>query len=209
MNKTPVRVLSLAAGLIAGLAGTPSAIAEDWPQFRGVYRDGKSAEKGLMAQWPEGGPKLLWSVDGVGKGFSHVSVADGLVYVTGLAGTQGILRAYTLDGRLAWQAGYGPEYDKAHPGARTIPTIHEGLVYVMSGLGRLSCFTAADGKPVWSVDVFALADAKGIQWGFAESVLIDKDKVFVTPIDREDIHLLVQELDGRNAAVITDREAGT
>ena len=137
-----------------------SAPAADWPQFRGPNRDGKSAEKGLLTSWPEGGPKLLWSAEGIGQGFSHVAVAGGLVYVTGLVGKEGILRAYTLDGNRKWEAKYGPEYDQAHPGARTIPTVRDGRVYVMSGTGRLSCFNADDGKPLWSVDVFDRAGAK-------------------------------------------------
>ena len=152
-------IAALSTSAFAQVAATGSAT--DWPQFRGPNRDGKSIETGLLAQWPEGGPKLLWSATGIGIGFSHVSVA-GLVYVTGLVGTDGVLRAYTLDGKLQWEAKYGPEYTKDHPGARTIPTVSDGLVYVMSGLGTLSCFEAANGKPVWTANVFQLADAKEI-----------------------------------------------
>lgn len=176
---------------------TTSAPAEDWPQFRGPHHDGKSDEKGLLSQWPEGGPKLLWNVAGIGQGFSHVSVARGLVYVTGLAGKDGVLRAYTLDGQLKWEVKYGPEYDKAHPGARTIPTVCDGLVYVMSALGRLSCFGAADGKPVWSMNVFERAEAKDIQWGYSESVLIDGEKVFVTPLGKKAAMLALDRKTGK------------
>jgi hypothetical protein len=107
----------MSLGILCLCLWSAGAQADDWPQFRGPNRDGKSTEKGLLAQWPEGGPKLLWSVPGIGKGFTHVSVSGGLVYVTGLAGKEGILRAYTLDGKLKWEAKYGPEWDKAHPGA--------------------------------------------------------------------------------------------
>jgi outer membrane protein assembly factor BamB len=179
-----VIVLAMSCLASAGPAAT-SAPAGDWPQFRGPTRDGKSAETGLLAEWPAGGPKLLWSVDGIGKGFSHVSVAGGLVYSTGLVGKEGILRAYGLDGKLKWEAKYGPEYSQTHPGARTIPTVNDGRVYVMSALGRLSCFDAAKGEPLWSVEVFKLAGAKEIQWGYAESVLIDGDNVIVTPVGKK------------------------
>ena len=191
-----VLVAASAAAVAAGPAVT-SAPAGDWPQFRGPRRDGMSGEKGLMAQWPDGGPKLLWSVEGIGKGFSHVSVANGLVYVTGLVGKEGVLRAYTLEGKPKWEANYGPEYGKDHPGARTIPTVCDGLVYVMSAVGRLSCFGAADGKPVWSANVFELAEAKEIQWGYAESVLIDGEKVVVTPLGKKAAMLAFDRKTGR------------
>ena len=178
-----INVLSPAAA--AGGPATTSAPADDWPQFRGPHRDGQSEEKGLMAKWPEGGPKLLWSAEGIGKGFSHVSVAGGLVYVTGLVGKDGMLRAYTLDGKMKWETSYGPEYGQSHAGSRTIPTVFDGLVYVMSAVGRLSCFDATDGKPAWSANVFEHAGAKEVQWGYSESVLIDGESVFATPVGKK------------------------
>jgi len=179
---------AVAAQITADVSAVPMTSpgsAQDWPQFRGPHRDGKSAQKDLLAPWPLGGAKLLWSVDGIGKGFSHVSVAGALVYVTGLVDKEGILRAYTLDGKLKWEAKYGPEYDKDRPGARTIPTIHDGRVYVMSAIGALSCFDAAEGKPAWSVDIFEKYQAQPVHWGYSESVLVDGDNVIVTPCGKK------------------------
>jgi len=178
-----------ALALLAALATTPAAEAAstvgEWPQFRGPNRDGKSDEKGLLAQWPEGGPKLLWSVQDVGKGFTHVSVAGGLVYVTGLEGEEGFLRAYTVEGEPKWKASYGREWSAAHPGARSIPTVHDGLLYVASGVGNLACFDAASGKPVWFVKLFELYEAPQVQWGYAESLLIDGEHVIATPCGKK------------------------
>ena len=170
---------------LSALLAQPGLKAADWPQFRGPNRDGKSTEQGLLAKWPEGGPKLLWSVHGVGKGFTHVAVAGGLVYVTGLEGNEGILRAYSLDGEAKWKASYGPEWSTSHPGARSIPTVHDGLVYVASGVGDLACFDAASGKPVWSVKLFEQYDAPQVQWGYAESLLVDGDKLLCTPCGKK------------------------
>jgi len=50
------------------LAAASAANAADWPQFRGPSRDGTSPETGLLKQWPQEGPKELWSVDGLGVG---------------------------------------------------------------------------------------------------------------------------------------------
>jgi hypothetical protein len=48
--------------------------AEDWPQWRGVNRDGKSGETGLLAAWPRGGPPAVWKAQGLGEGYSSVAV---------------------------------------------------------------------------------------------------------------------------------------
>ena len=40
----------------------------EWKQFRGPERTGKSAETGLLQKWPDGGPGLLWSFEGLGQG---------------------------------------------------------------------------------------------------------------------------------------------
>jgi len=159
----------------------PAAQAEDWPQFRGPNRDGKSTETGLLSAWQAEGPELLWSASGVGAGFTHVSVANGLVYVTGLVGEEGVLRAYTTDGEPRWKAGYGPEWTGRSPGARSIPTVHAGLVYVASALGNIACFDAVSGEPVWSVRLFDDYEAPQVMWGYAESFLVDGENLIATP----------------------------
>ncbi len=192
----PVLLLVL---LTAALAlGAPSPVAaDDWPQFRGPNRDGKSAERGLLAQWPEGGPRRLWSVQGVGKGYSHVSVAGGLVYVTGLVGSEGVLRAYTVDGAPKWEARYGSEWAESHPGARSILTVSGGFVYVASGVGNVACFDAAGGNPVWSAKVFDQYEAPQVKWGFAESLLVDGENVLVTPCGKKATMVALDRKTGR------------
>ena len=58
----------LATALFASVAAMPLA-ASDWPQWRGPNRDDVSAEKGLLQQWPTGGPTLAWKTSGLGAGF--------------------------------------------------------------------------------------------------------------------------------------------
>ena len=99
---------------------------------------------------------------GLATSTRHVAVAGGLVFVSGLEGQEGILRAYTLDGKPKWQASYGPEWHISHPGARSVPTVYEGLVYVASGVGNLVCLDTASGQPVWSVKFNAHVHAPGV-----------------------------------------------
>ena len=61
----------------------PADEAAEWPGWLGPNRDGKSPDKGLLKQWPAGGPKLVWKATDIGKGYSSVAVAKGTVYITG------------------------------------------------------------------------------------------------------------------------------
>ena len=156
-------------------------IAGDWPQWRGPNRDGKSTETGLLKKWPEGGPKLLWTAsEDLGKGFSTVSVANGAIYTTGMDGRDGWLFAFDLDGKLRWKRKYGPEFRKFPPSTRTTPTVEDGRLYIMSGMGLAACYEAKSGKQVWAVDTVEKFGGQNIRWGIAESPLIVDEKVIIT-----------------------------
>ncbi|MHC4174483.1 MAG: outer membrane protein assembly factor BamB family protein [Planctomycetota bacterium] len=167
--------------IIIGILLNIQVFAADWPQWRGPDRDGKSSEAGLLKKWPEGGPKLLWSIEGLGTGFSTVSVADGLLYTTGMVDKEGILFAYDLQGNLKWKKLYGAEWRGSSPGVRTTPTVDRDRVYVMSGNGRVVCFDAKTGEEKWAVDTLKRFDGKNIRWGISESVLIDGNNLMCTP----------------------------
>ncbi|MBP7053670.1 MAG: PQQ-like beta-propeller repeat protein [Phycisphaerae bacterium] len=169
--------------LLTVLAGVCTARAADWPQFRGPGRDGTSSETGLLKQWPQEGPKELWSFDELGDGFASVSVADGVVYTTGMIGGQGHLFAFDLQGGLKYKVAYGPEWTKSgnYPGTRTTPTLDSDRLYLMTGQGRIACHKAATGEHLWHIDTLGKFNGKNIEWGISESPLIDGDKVICTP----------------------------
>ena len=167
--------------IIIGILLNIQVLAADWPQWRGPNRDGKSSETGLLKKWPEGGPKLLWSIEGLGTGFSTVSIADGLLYTTGMVNREGILFAYDLQGNLKWKKSYGAEWRGSSPGVRTTPTVDRDRVYVMSGNGRVVSFDAKTGEEKWAVDTLKRFDSKNIRWGISESVLIDGNNLMCTP----------------------------
>jgi len=55
----------------------------DWPQWRGPNRDNISLEKGLLKEWPDSGPPLLWRAEGIGRGIASVAVAEGAIFTIG------------------------------------------------------------------------------------------------------------------------------
>jgi hypothetical protein len=54
-----------------------AADESEWPGWLGPNRDGKSLDTGLLKQWPDDGPELLWQADDIGVGFSSVAVVGG------------------------------------------------------------------------------------------------------------------------------------
>jgi len=157
----------------------------DCPRFRGPEGDGVFSETGLLKKWPDGGPKLAWSVKGLGKGFCSATVAGGTVYVTGMDDqNQGYLYAFDLDGSQKWKTNYGPEMGKsgpARPGTRGTATIDGDRIFVMSSFGRIVTVDAAGGQVVKSVDMLERFGAKQATFGFAECVLVDGGKIICTP----------------------------
>jgi len=171
--------------------------ADDWPQFRGSNRDGKSAETGLLKEWPQGGPKLLWSVEGLGIGFSSVAISNGFLYTTGMIDGEGFLFAYDLAGNLKWKESYGPEWTGSYKGTRTTPTIDGNRIYVFSGTGVMVCFETGGGRKIWEVNTLEKFEGKNIRWGMSGSPLIDGDKVYCTPGGKKGVIVALDKMTGR------------
>lgn len=49
--------------LLVLVSGATASYAGEWPGWRGPHRDGKSLDKGLLKEWPDGGPRLTWKLE--------------------------------------------------------------------------------------------------------------------------------------------------
>ena len=172
-----MRTLPLFCCLLAGF--TSHAAAAAWSQWRGAMRDGVSPETGLLKSWPQGGPKLAWSLKGLGKGMASVSIAGGKIFTMGAReGGQYV---------VAWDAASQKELwstlvSKKGGEPKCTPTVAGGMVYSLSDDGELLCCSAADGKQVWHKSYKEdFGDPKKPGWDFSESPLVDGDRVIVTP----------------------------
>ena len=156
--------------------------AQEIAQWRGENRDGKYDETGLLKKWPESGPKLLWHYDELGVGHASAAVTDKMVYTAGTTTEgNGFIIALNHSGKQVWKAEYGKEWVKDWDGVRSTPLVYGENIYLLSGYGKLVCLNAKNGKSIWSVDVFKDYDGKNIRWGITENLLIDGNKLFVTP----------------------------
>jgi len=177
---------ALFASLFSLLVGTQSAVAQDtveWPGWRGPGRDAIAPAKGLLTNWEKEAPKLLWMKDGMGSGYSSVSIGHGFIFTTGnKKDGQHVVAAKQATGEVVWSIAITDKVPKhGYDGARTTPTIDGDRLYVVASSGKIVCLSAKDGKTVWSRD---FSDWKGRMmsgWGFAESPLVDGDVVLCTP----------------------------
>ena len=150
-------------------------------QWRGNGRDGVYNETGLLKEWPEGGPQLLWSYEGIGEGFSSAAISDGNLYITGLSGNNLILYVFDLNGQLLNRKEVGREESNNYPGPRSTLTINDGKLYIYNAFGRLVCLDKTTLNEVWSKEIIAEFNGRIAEWGMNESPLIVGDKLFITP----------------------------
>lgn len=199
-----------AAGPASDLPSASSSTAatsepQDWPGFHGRQRDSICRETGLLRQWPDEGLKLLWKLEGLGKGLSMVSIAGGKMFTTGDRAIHGQPEAqYVLAFDLAsrkqlWAARIGKPY--AEWGGLCTPTIDGQNAYVLSTDGGLFCLDAATGAVRWQKN---LKDKEfGGQmmcvWPYSESPLVDGDRLICTPGGKE---AAVVALDKKTGAVL-------
>ena len=184
-------------------AEAQAAIAEeagDWPQFHGPRRDSICREEGLLDQWPEDGPRLLWQLEGLGRGYSSVSISQNAIYTMGDRKQQGeesqYVIAFDLNTRKElWATRIGPPH--ADGGPRSTPTIDGNRVYAIGTDGDLVCLDAGTGNVHWRRSFVDDFQGKFMSvWKFSESPLIDGDRVICTPGGPEAMMVALNKLDG-------------
>ena len=177
--------MAAAVGPAGAADGVIASREPDWPQWRGPRRDGICDEKGLLPRWPAAGPKLLWKVTGLGRGWSSPIVCRGTLYITGDVGTTLRIFAFSLDGKPRWEAVNGQAWRRSYAGARACCLYDAGRLYHMNAHGRVACLDPNSGKEIWSVDTLERFQAKPLRWGHSECLLADGDKIIVTPGGRK------------------------
>ena len=191
---TSIWPLTVASTPVDGLISSPEL---DWPQWRGPRRDGISNEKGLLSSWPEGGPKLLWKIGGMGTGWSCPIIVGQRLYITGDVGDDLVIFALNRSGAVQWMVMNGRAWKGPYPGARACSVFSDGRLYNMNAHGRVVCLDAASGRELWAVNILERFDAKNIMWALSECLLIDGRNLIVTPGGKKALMAALDKRDGR------------
>jgi outer membrane protein assembly factor BamB len=170
-------------GATLALGALSAAAAADWPQFRGILRDGRSAETGLLRSWPAGGPREAWRRS-LGQGYSGIAVAGGKLFTMyAEGGDEGQEYVTALDpatGQELWKSPVGKRIDTQFGnGPRATPTIDGDSVYVLGGGGTLMALAAKDGAMRWKLELTETFGSKVPTWGFSVSPVVEQGTVIL------------------------------
>jgi outer membrane protein assembly factor BamB len=155
----------------------------DWPQWRGPKRDNLSTETGLLKTWPEGGPKLVWTSDVVGLGYSGPAIIGDRLYTLGSdEKSDFVIAVDTKSGEKIWKSNIGPFVaNNWGGGPRSTPTVDGDHLYALSSAGDLACLKTKDGKKVWSSNLTSDLGGGKPNWNYSESPLVDGEHVVCSP----------------------------
>lgn len=189
------RIASMVFALLVFTLAT-GADEPRWTDFRGPDRSGVSPETGLLDAWPPEGPPVLWRRT-IGEGFSGVVVSGERFFTLFAAEDGSYVGAFRVaDGEEVWRTRIAEEAFTGDfgRGPRATPVLAGDVVYALAARGGLLAASAADGKPLWTVDLFEKYGFFGPQWtlrgeppgtlqmplwGYSYTPLVEGDLVFV------------------------------
>jgi outer membrane protein assembly factor BamB len=174
----------------------------EWPCFHGSDRTNKSTETGLLKVWAKDGPELLWTISGLGDGYSSISVGDGHIYTAGMYNNQTCVFSFDLKGKLVWKKPNGKAWSTtlswatSYTGSRSTPTYDDGMIYHLGETGRLTAYDAKSGQEIWSRELTKDYDAEIPEYGYSESVFIDGDNLYVRPAGKKGFQVCLNKKTG-------------
>lgn len=148
---TVIGVVALALSVIASVS------AQDWPQWRGINRDGKVNHFMAPERWP---PELsLQWRDSLGTGDATPIIMGDKLYVFARQADQEVLLCLDADrGEEQWRMEYtAPAVTGAgarHPGPRSTPVASENKMLALGVSGILSCVDMNTCELLWRKDPF-------------------------------------------------------
>jgi len=173
-----------------------SLSADDWPQYRGPNRDGRSEETGLLKSWPVEDPEVLWRRE-LGDGYSGIAVVQGRAFT--MFGSGGDEYAGAFDaatGKELWRFRMGGNFrNREGGGPRATPTVFGGIVYFLGARSKLYALDAATGKERWGLDLEKELGSKVPEWGTSTSPLIEGGALIVDVAGRKNYAVVAFDKD--------------
>lgn len=172
--------------LMLAMSVCPSVIsfarAADWPQWRGLNRDGVASAE--VTTWPESLTKR-WSVE-VGAGHSGPLLVGNRVFTLSRSHDAEVVQARKLsDGAVLWTQQYpaSAELDPAVAwhgiSPKSTPLFADDRLYTFSINGIVHCWNATTGKPIWERSFAKTYSKTWPLYGTATSPIVHDGRLIV------------------------------
>lgn len=127
-------------------------VESDWPCFLGPDGTGITPETGLLEEWPETGPRVLWEKH-IGKGYSAPSIRGDRIVIHHRERDLDVVECLKVsDASSVWRYEYETDFSDPYGysnGPRCSPLLTDTLCYTFGAQGRLVCLKLATGERVW------------------------------------------------------------
>ena len=143
---------NMLVGLVVLALALP--LTADWPQWRGLNRDGVSRDFSAPSTWPTT-LNEVWKLT-VGEGHSSPVTSNGRIYLLTRQGEEEVVLCLDAStGKQLWRASYPAAYTMnpaatGHgKGPKSTPVVSDGKLFTFGINGVLSCFDARSGSLKW------------------------------------------------------------
>jgi outer membrane protein assembly factor BamB len=180
-------------------------VAANWREWGGPQRDFLTTTTGLFKagseKWISNPPKKLWERP-LGDGYSAIAVEDKVLYTAYRRDTYDVVTALDASsGKTIWEYAYSAPFKNEYsegvgPGPYAMPQVIGDRVVTASGIGQIHSLNKADGKPVWSLDLYKDFGGKRLGFGYSSHALPYKDSLILLAGGRTHGVMKVRQSDG-------------
>jgi outer membrane protein assembly factor BamB len=169
--------------LVVGLmmATTVTAVADNWPNWRGPALDGAAAGGGYVSEW---GPAkhVLWRVTLPGLGASTPAVWGERLVVTCTIDDKDAVICLDRGGKEFWRKTLGEARAGKHKkatGANSSPVTDGELVWVYFKSGELACLDLTTGAERWRTNLQQRFGEDTLWWDLGTSPVLTSNAVVI------------------------------
>ena len=181
----------------------------DWARFLGPTGDNKSPETGILTDWPDEGPRVVWQRE-IGDSHGVCAVSRGRLFffdrhldnarVVCLGSETGDeLWKFEAPTSFVDQIGYGN-------GPRCTPVVDDDRVYAYGADGMLYCLSVLDGSELWRVDTAKQFNVVQYFFGVGSTPVVEEDPLIVvvggSPVSDDDGHVNLNDLAGNGSGIV-------
>jgi outer membrane protein assembly factor BamB len=187
------------------LALAGSALAGNWPQWRGPNMNGVSDETGIPVQWDQS-KNVAWKLAMPGlSGSTPIIWGDRIFLSTGNADKVELWCIDRNKGQILWQKLVSLDNHNVRKGNMSSPSpVTDGrTVWVLAGTGHLKAFDFS-GKEIWARDLQKDYGKWGLNHGYGSSPLLHEGTLFVQVLHgmHTDDPSYVLRIDGKTGKTI-------